>query len=348
MNILLVLTGGTICTSVRGGLRALDTDGASLRLLTTFRESASPFAHSTRFHIGAQFHTLSENMTVDVWNKIAAYLRTVDFSAFDGIIIAHGTDTLAYTASMFAFLLAGTRRPVMLVSSNAPLERGDALENGDANFRAAVECIAYGVPPGVWVPYRNPTDRRMFLHMGARLKQCADYSEDFHSVGALDITELSPDTLSALSGVQTPGMPLLSAFDAPLSDCVLLLRPYVGARYDAYRTECFKAVLHGTYHSGTTCVGDGASDVSSVLYLLERCAGTDTDLYLSPAWDEGELYDTVPAMLRRRPDGRRIIPLHGTTEEAAYCKLLLWHSWENLRERVPDFLSCNFCGESIE
>ena len=325
MNILLVLTGGTICTSVRDGLRSLDTDAASLRLVETFQNSASPFAQSVRFTVGERFHTLSENMTVSVWNRMIEYLKTVDFSAYDGIIIAHGTDTLAYTASMFALLLAGIEIPVIFVSSNAPLEHGDARANGAANFRAAVDCVGYGIAPGVYATYRNVTDRRMYLHMGSQLKQCADYSEDFHSVGALDITSLSPETLSELPETVAPSAPLLRTLNAPLTDCVLKIRPYVGIRYDAYRVEKFRAVLHGTYHSGTACVGDGYSP-ASVLYLLDRCADVGTDLYLSPAWSQGELYDTVPVMLNHSRNGRRVIPLNGMTEETAYCKLLLRYS----------------------
>ena len=380
MNILLVLTGGTICTSVRDGLRSLDTDAASLRLVETFRKSDSPFAASARFTVGERFHTLSENMTVSVWNHMVDYLRRVHFSAFDGVIVAHGTDTLAYTASMFALLLAGCGVPVVFVSSNAPLEHGDARANGHANFRAAAECIGYGIAPGVYVAYRNITDRRMYLHYACHLKQCGDYSEDFHSVGALDITELSPETLSAFPVTVAPSAPLLRLLDAPLSDCVLHIRPYVGIRYDAYRVESFRAVLHGTYHSGTACANDfgasrddsgaprndsgasrndsGAADADgirpdtygpgSVRYLLDRCADANTDLYLSPAWNQGELYDTVPVILNHTRNGRRVIPLRGMSAETAYCKLLLYYSCAAVRERIPDFLTCDFCGEMIE
>ena len=352
MNILLVLTGGTICTSVRGGLRSLDTDAASLRLVEAFRNSDSPFATAARFTVGEQFHTLSENMTLTVWNRITDSLRRVEFSAFDGVIIAHGTDTLAYSASMFGLLLAGCGIPVVFVSSNAPLEHGDARANGYANFRAAVECIGYGIAPGVYVTYRNITDRRMWLHRACRLRQCGDYSEDFHSVGALDITELSPERLLPLSKTPAPSAPLLRLPDAPFTDCVLHIRPYVGIRYDAYRVENFRAVLHGTYHSGTACADDlgvtGGYGPGSVRYLLDRCADAGTDLYLSPAWSQGELYDSVPVILNHARNGRRVIPLRGMSAETAYCKLLLYYSCAAVRERFPDFLTCDFCGEMIE
>ncbi|MBR3570804.1 MAG: asparaginase [Oscillibacter sp.] len=346
MNILLVLTGGTICTGVRDGLRSLDTDAASLRLVQGFRNSASPFAQSAEFTIGEQFQTLSENMTVALWNRMIGYFREVDFSAYDGVIVAHGTDTLAYTASMFALLLAGLDVPTVFVSSNAPLEHGDARANGAANFRAAVDCIGYGLLPGVYAAYRNVTDGRTYLHMGARLKQCADYSEDFYSAGALDITELSPETLSGFPDSLPLARPLLYLPGLSLSDCVLNVRPYVGIRYDAYRVENFRAVLHGAYHSGTACVSAGGA--GSILRLLDACADAGTDLYLSPARNQGEVYDTVPAMLNYSRNGRKIIPLYGATEETAYCKLLLYYSCAAIRERLPDFLTCDFCGEMIE
>jgi L-asparaginase len=312
-----------------------------------FRNSASPFAQSVNFTMGEQFRTLSENMTIAVWNRMIDYFRNVDFSAFDGVIVAHGTDTLAYSASMFALLLAGLDVPVIFASSNAPLEHGDARANGAANFRAAVECIGYGIAPGVYATYRNVTDGRTYLHMGARLKQCADYSEDFHSAGALDITRLSPETLCGFPDSLPLARPLLYLPDlSPLSDCVLNIRPYVGIRYDAYRVENFRAVLHGTYHSGTACVSADGS--GSILRLLDACADAGTDLYLSPARNQGEVYDTVPAMLNYSRNGRKIIPLYGMTEEAAYCKLLLYYSCGAIRERLPDFLTCDFCGEMVE
>ena len=141
-------------------------------------------------------------------------------------------------------------------------------------------------------------------------------------------------------------MPLLSLLETPLSDCVLNIRPYVGIRYDAYRVENFRAVLHGTYHSGTACVSADGS--ASILYLLDRCANAGTELYLSPAWNQGELYESVPVMLSHSRNGRRMIPLHGMTEETAYCKLILYYSCKAIRERVPDFLTCDFCGEMIQ
>ena len=58
---------------------------------------------------------LSENLTVDHWNRLLDTLRPVlreGRAAYEGIILTHGTDTLAYTAALLDQLLAGTPLPV--------------------------------------------------------------------------------------------------------------------------------------------------------------------------------------------------------------------------------------------
>ncbi len=67
----------------------------------------------------------------------------------DGVVVIHGTDTMAYTASALAFMLRGLDRPVVLTGSQRPLEawRTDAR----ANLAAAVECATLDLPEVVVV-----------------------------------------------------------------------------------------------------------------------------------------------------------------------------------------------------
>ena len=380
-NILLILTGGTICTSVENGLRSLSSDTAELRLTEDFRKSDSRFAGQVVFTPGRKFNTLSENMTVAVWNEILSYLRGMapDFTSsrvretsaharsgktFDGIIIAHGTDTLAYTAALFALMLSGCSVPVFLVSSNAPLEMGEQIANGSVNFRAAVECVCGGMAPGVYVPYRN-CDGRVWLHLAARLTQCGNYSEDFFSAGAIDITGFPHwgngvfRNLHNRFPFHTRGneplpevcqkKPLLCGLPGDLTDCVLKMTPYVGMNYRAYHLNGYRAVLHGTYHSGTACTGNDNTNPHSILYLIDRCTETGTDIYISPAREtaDGGVYDTVPVMLHH--GGGKLRPLYGMTDEMTYAKLLIAYSHPEYftPERREAFLTCDFCGEML-
>jgi L-asparaginase len=72
----------------------------------------------------------SANMTPEDWLKIARDIER-HYEAFDGFVVLHGTDTMAYTASALPFMLEGLRKPVVLTGAQIPLceVRNDAREN---------------------------------------------------------------------------------------------------------------------------------------------------------------------------------------------------------------------------
>lgn len=72
----------------------------------------------------------SSNMTPREWVKIARDVEA-NYDRYDGFVVLHGTDTMAYTASALPFLLGGIRKPVIITGSQIPLceIRNDAREN---------------------------------------------------------------------------------------------------------------------------------------------------------------------------------------------------------------------------
>lgn len=72
----------------------------------------------------------SSNMTVSDWNKIAKDIAD-EYDHFDGFIVFHGTDTMAYTASALSFMLEHLGKPVIITGSQIPLSkvRNDAIDN---------------------------------------------------------------------------------------------------------------------------------------------------------------------------------------------------------------------------
>lgn len=348
-HILLILVGGTICTKLKedGTLAVSEEMGAFIK--SHFEQSDSPYAHQVKIDLTENLSLLSENMTVDKWNLIFhTYKKYTAKKHYDGVIFAHGTDTLAYSAALFSILLCDTDIPVFFVSSQKPLDRDDA--NGHDNFRCAVECIAQGISPNVYVPYKNPSDGRMYLHLGSRLEQCKNYSDDFYSHGMLDITSLSKgnfkEYFELLDQLYPPHQRKAFFRDLEtlsLSECVLLLQPYVGMNYNAYRYSDFSAILHGTYHSGTACAEKDSPN--SLLHLIELCGKSEKpiDIYLSPSKLTGEIYETV-----RTIGNSNIRFLYGYTQETAYAKLLIAYSLFDTDEKRTEFLAtpCNF--EQIE
>ena len=72
----------------------------------------------------------SSNMSVNEWNRIAADIADA-YADFDGFVIFHGTDTMAYTASALSFMLESLGKPVIITGSQIPLSevRNDAIDN---------------------------------------------------------------------------------------------------------------------------------------------------------------------------------------------------------------------------
>lgn len=72
----------------------------------------------------------SSNMTLDDWNRIGRDIAA-EYDNYDGFVIFHGTDTMAYTASALSFMLENLSKPVILTGSQIPLSevRNDAVDN---------------------------------------------------------------------------------------------------------------------------------------------------------------------------------------------------------------------------
>ena len=93
----------------------------------------------------------SSNMTVKEWNAIGAAIAD-NYAAYDGFVILHGTDTMAYTASALSFMLEDLGKPVILTGSQIPLceVRSDGRDNLitslliAADGRASEVCLYFG------------------------------------------------------------------------------------------------------------------------------------------------------------------------------------------------------------
>lgn len=353
-NILLLLTGGTICSRANAsGRNFSDQATAAPQLIEQFQHSASPYAQTTRFHSLAPLDILSENMTPPHWDKLLDCLRQVRWSDYQGLVIAHGTDTLAYTACLLALALNHPQLPILLVSSDYNLQ--DARANGPANFRAAVELICRGLNAGVYAVYRN-SDGQIWLHQAAHLRQCSNYSNDFFSPSArplqIDAGAVFPPI--SLSTVPQGNHPPAAASTqllhqlAPLSQLrVLNIQPYVGIDYAAYQLQGVQAVLHGLYHAQTACVqqlqAQDAYDSGSILYLLDRCQQQGIPLYIHPCHAQSYAYSSTELILEHGA-----CPLYGLTPEMAYVKLLLSYALPLDAQQRQHFLNRNIAGEFID
>ncbi|MBQ8533669.1 MAG: asparaginase [Clostridia bacterium] len=346
-NILLILTGGTICTEINQKGRLDVTEKAKTAIIQSFLDSSSPYKNTVRFTPTENLGILSENMSVNGYNIIIdTYKRYIKSQAYDGVIIAHGTDTLAFSTSLFSMLLHNTDIPVLFVSANKRIS--DESSNAADNFRYAAECIAMGITPGVYAVYKNISDQKVYLHLASRLEQCKNYSEDFYSMGAVDITDIDMQNCKGYFDLVNKGTKSQKAYlninNVRLSDCVLCITPYVGINYSAIDYSRFSAVLHGTYHSGTVC----AEGENSVFLMIDRALSAGADVYFSPSRLCGEIYESLGKVGEYAGLNKdRISFLYGTTIETAYAKLLVAYSCLDDKDKIKEFLSDEINCEKI-
>ena len=132
MNKILVIgTGGTI-----GCVR-----DDNIHLDAPFKILDYMHFENTAFECVSPFTILSENMDFDHWQMLIDYISDVDFAAYKGIILLHGSDTLSFTGAMLAN--AFYNKPIVLVASDKPVE--DKTANGFKNFEMAADYILSGI-----------------------------------------------------------------------------------------------------------------------------------------------------------------------------------------------------------
>ena len=138
-SVLLITTGGTIAAgNSENGLRPALSSAELLRYADGLTER---YDITTRELLNLD----SSNIQVDEWILIARAVHEA-LGQYDGVVITHGTDTMAYTASMLSFMLPGLRKPVVFTGSQMPISNllTDARNNLYTAF-AAVECGIGGV-----------------------------------------------------------------------------------------------------------------------------------------------------------------------------------------------------------
>ncbi len=133
-RILIIYTGGTIgMVETPDGLQPFDfshlMDNVPKVGQLGYEIESVQFAHPID----------SSNMNPTYWGQIVKDIAD-RYDEFDGFVVLHGTDTMAYTASALAFMLRNLRKPVVITGSQLPI--GDTREDGTENLISALEVAA--------------------------------------------------------------------------------------------------------------------------------------------------------------------------------------------------------------
>lgn len=333
-KILVVLTGGTIGSRIEGSTIDV-TDSSSYYLISLYKEK---YGEEDAFEVIQPFSILSENMRPEIWTDLAGALWHIRWQEYQGVIITHGSDTLAYTSALIGMMFCHVPVPIVLTASNYPL--GEKNSNGLSNFRSSVELLKTPGLRGVFTVYQNHKKENS-VYLASRMTEADCYLDQFGAFGGstfgkiadgrlqVEISEVNPEP-SELYEFCHKRQPI--ADKAPVFEKqVLMIRPYPGMNYDfIHLSEKPAAVLHYLYHSATACT---EKEEYSFLHFLKRCGEADIPVYAASYKNEGGLaYVTAKEILKAGA-----VPMMNISPEAAYMKLLLlYNTEENIRQNAGE------------
>ena len=167
-RILLLTTGGTIASLPTEAGLAPGMGGAELAGLL-------PPDMGEHYDLTVRdiLHLDSSNIQPEEWQTIARCVFEAR-EAYDGVVVTHGTDTMAYTASVLSFMLLGVPIPVVLTGAQLPMTH--PLSDGPENLRTALAMAASGTA-GVFLAF----DRKVILGCRAVKTRTTDF-DAFESV----------------------------------------------------------------------------------------------------------------------------------------------------------------------
>jgi len=129
----------------------------------------------------------SENMTPQLWVKVGRAIAKEINAGADGVVVAHGTDTMGYTAAALSFMLRDLFRPVVLVGSQRSSDRPSS--DAALNLINAVTAAARSDIAEVCVVMHGATDDDFCLiHRGTRVRKCHTSRRDtFQTINDIPI-----------------------------------------------------------------------------------------------------------------------------------------------------------------
>jgi L-asparaginase len=242
-NILIIYTGGTI------GMVHDEKSGALKPF--NFSKISSLLPEVKRFKCNVHFKPLnplvdSSNMKPETWKKLALIIKE-EYDAYDGFIILHGTDTMAYTSSALSFMLQNLGKPVILTGSQLPI--GAIRTDARRNLVTSIEIVSGNVTvPEVCVFFNAQ------LFRGNRVEKYTSSKFDaFNSINYPVLAEAGVDIVFNHEFIRYPSNEALSV-KTNLSTDVAIIRLFPGIHktvIDAViKAPSLKAIILETYGSG--------------------------------------------------------------------------------------------------
>lgn len=338
-NVLIIYTGGTIGMikdAETGQLKSFDFNHI--------------YKHVPEIHrLNVELTTFSFEEPIDSsemnplkWVQMAQVIRD-NYEKYDGFVILHGSDTMAFSASALSFMLQGLKKPVIFTGSQLPI--GTIRTDGKENLITAIEIAADKDGQGQSIIQEVAVYFEYSLYRGNRSsKVSANQFEAFSSPNYSELAkagvsiEYNADKLfrSKLTELQ---------YQPNMSTRVALLKIFPGFPAEAYKSLFDRSLTDGvvleTFGSGNAPSDNGFRKLighfieeGGIVLNITQCS--------SGAVQQGK-YETSSFFSKIG-----VISGNDLTTEAALTKMMYLLANESDKKKLIDELQVSICGELTE
>lgn len=311
-SILIIYTGGTIGMvrdEVTGLLKPVDLDSLYENIPVL-----------EKFDCRLEFRSFdplldSSNINPDHWRKIADIIEE-DYERFDGFVVLHGSDTMAYTASALSFMLENLNKPVILTGSQLPL--GMIRTDGRENFVTAIEIAAAKEEDTPVVPEVAVFFENRLLRGNRTVKYNAEHFEAFRSDNYPPLAEVGVNIRFNHDDIMKPNFRKLKVH-RNLETNIAILRLFPGLNESVVRSILgspgIKGLILETYGTGNA-MEDGwflelirkSAEEGLIIYNVTQCQAGSVNMHR---------YETGKKLL-----DAGVISGHDITTESAVAKMM--------------------------
>lgn len=282
----------------------------------------------------------SSDMNPQHWGRIVKIISD-NYDSYDGFVILHGTDTMAFTASALSFMLENIGKPVILTGSQLPVEiiRSDAKENllTAIEIAAAKDADGHPMVPEVCIYFHDELMRgnRSSKISASNLAAFASNNYPVLAHSGTDITyhkefirPYDPSKKFTPHYNMDPSIIILSLFPGLQRDAVEA----------AMKSDAIGGVIFRTFGSGNAprngwlvnCLAEAVKNGKTIVNISQCATGSV----------EMERYETGRQLLEAG-----IVSGHDSTVEAALAKLMFLRGEGYSQAEIQRLMNTSIAGE---
>ena len=331
-KVLLIYTGGTIGMNRNPRTGALEPFNFE-SLLSNVPELQQVSTEIATFQFNPPID--SSDMSPERWVDLA-HVITNNYNLYDGFVILHGTDTMAYTASALSYMLENLTKPVILTGSQLPI--GQVRTDGKENVITSIEIASAKYQDGkAMVPEVCIYFNGHLMRGNRTTKQSADNFNAFESFNYGHLADAGVNINYHMSRILMPDYSKSVQPRFVLDPSVIVFTVFPGIQEDLIRhvlmSPKLRSIVMRTYGSGN------APQYPWLMNALKEATGKGKIIVNISQCMAGSVemgrYDTGYQLKEAG-----VISGHDSTVESAVTKLMYlqgiysdWHQVKNYMQR---------------